>query len=112
MTARLLRHSRLEPAAAEAERQQLGDRRAPLAHEIDAGDAAVDDTVLHVLRHVGSAHEQHLDGGVAAREREGTFAGLLRAEPGVLEQLERRLAQPALDRDGDPQEAVRSSASR
>ena len=76
------------------------------------GDAAVDDAVLDVLGHVGRADEQHLDRRVAARERERPVAGLLRAEPGVLEQVDGRLAQPALGRDGDPQEAERSSASR
>ena len=86
--------------------------RAALANEVDAGDAAVDDAVLHVLGDVGRAHEQHLDRRVAAGEGERAVAGLLGAEPGVLEQVERRLAQPALRRDGDPQEAERSSAVR
>ena len=63
---------------------------AALAHEIDAGDAAVDDAVLDVLGHVGGADEQHLDRRVAARERERALAGLLGAEPRVLEQVERR----------------------
>ena len=43
---------------------------------------------------------------------ERAVAGLLGPEPGVLEQVERRVAQPALRRDGDPQEAERSSAVR
>ena len=58
---------------------------------------------VDVLRDVGRAHEQHLDRRVAAREGERALARLLGAEPGVVEQLERRLAQPALDRDRDPQ---------
>jgi hypothetical protein len=114
---RLLRHSRLEGAAAEAEAQQLGHRRAALADEIRARDAAVDDAVLHVLRDVGSANEQDLDGSVAARERESALAGLLRTEAGLLEQMDRRLAQAALRRDGDLQALAepacrRSSACR
>jgi hypothetical protein len=36
---------------------------------------------------------------------------LLRAEPGILEEMERWLPQAPLDGDGDPQEAGRSSAS-
>ena len=84
----------------------------PLTHQIEPGDPAVDDAVLNVLRHVRRAYEQHLDRGVPARERERAVAGLLRPEPRVLEQTERGLAEPALDRDGDSQEATRSSASR
>ena len=101
--------SRHEPKPSGSSSLHVG---AALAHEVDAGDAAVDDAVLHVLGHVGGAHEQDLDRRVAARERERALAGLLGAEAGVLEQVERRFAQPALDRDGDPQEAERSSASR
>ena len=113
---RLLRHGGVEPAGAEAERQQLLDSGAALAHEVLTGDAAVDDAVLHVLRDVGGAHEQHVDRRVAARECERALAGLLGLEAGVDEQPHRRLAQPSLDRDGDRQAvAVRftlSSASR
>ena len=83
-----------------------------LADEIEAGDATVDDAVLDVLGHVGGPDEEHLDRRVAARERERPLAGLLGAEPRVGEQVERGLAQAALDRDGDPQEAERSSACR
>jgi hypothetical protein len=82
-----------------------------LADEVEAGDPAVDDPVLHVLGHVGGPDEQDLDRRVPARERERALAGLLGAEARVLQQVEGRLAQPALDRDGDSQEAERSSAS-
>ena len=109
---RLLRHRRLEPARAEPERQQLPHLGAALPHEVDAGDAAIDDTVLHVLRHVRCAHEQNLDRRVAAGKGERTVAGLLGAEPCVLEQVERGIAQPALGRHRNPQEAERSSAVR
>ena len=117
LVARLLGHRGLEPARAEAELEQLLDARAALAHEVLPGDAAVDDAVLHVLRHVGGAHEQHVDRRVAARERERALAGLLGPEAGVLEQGDRRLAQPPLDRDGDRQAVdvaafCRSSARR
>jgi hypothetical protein len=47
--------------------------------------------------------EQHVDGGVAARERKRALAGLLGAEPRILEQRDGRLAQASLDRDGDLQ---------
>jgi hypothetical protein len=83
-----------------------------LAHEVDARDAAVDDAVLDVLRNVGRTNEQDLDGRVAARERERAIPGLLGPEAGVLEQVERRLAQPPLRRESEPQEAARSSAAR
>ena len=77
--------------------------------------AAVDHAVLDVLGDVGGADEQHLDGGVAARKCQRTLTGLLRAKAGVLEQLERRLTQPALDGQRDFQELrtplLRSSAS-
>ena len=66
---------------------------------------------VDVLGNVRGTHEQHLDWSVAAREGKRTVAGLLRTEARVLEQVERRLAQPALDRDRDSQVAARSSAS-
>src|SRR5262249_16222876 len=75
-------------------------------------DPTIDDAVLHVLRDVRGAHEQHLDRSVAARERKSSVARFLGAEPGVLEQVERRLAQPALDRDGDSQGPARATATR
>src|SRR5207302_10472848 len=101
--ARLLRHGDVEPARAEAELEQLFDTRSALAHEILAGDPAVDDAVLYVLRDVGRAYEQHVDRCVAAGKRECTLARLLRPEAGILEQRDRRFAQPPLDGDGDPQ---------
>ena len=55
--------------------------------------------------HVVGAHEQRLDRRVPARERERAVAGRLGAEPGVVQQLDGRLAQPALRGDGDPQRA-------
>ena len=86
--------------------------RRTLADEVDAGDAAVDDPVLHVLGNVGRPDQQHLDGSVPARERERALARLLGPEARVLEELVRRLAQPAFGRQRDPQELSRSSASR
>jgi hypothetical protein len=116
---RLLGDGSLETAASEAEPQQLGDVRSALAHEIRACDSAVDDAVLHPLGHVGRTDEQHVDRRVPARERERALAGLLRAETCVVEQGDRRLAQPALRRDGDRQAValalrrfIRSSTKR
>src|SRR5262245_65069334 len=77
------------------------DVRSALPHEIDACDAAVDDAVLHVLGHVGCAHEQHFDRGVAARKRKRAVSRLLRAQSCILEEMKRRLAEAALGRDGD-----------
>ena len=113
----LLGHGGLERARAEAEPQQLVDVDAALAHEVGAGDAAVDDAVADVLGHVGGADEQDVDRRVPARERERALARLLRAETRVREQLHRRLAQPPLRRDGDRQPVgaglpSRSSTSR
>jgi len=84
---------------------------ATLAHEVDAGDAAVDDTVLDVFGNVGCPNEQHLHRRVAAGERERPVAGLLGPEPRVLEQVEGRLAQAPLGREREPQEAARSRAA-
>ena len=108
---RLLGHRGLEPAGAEPELQQLEDVRTALAHEVDPRDPAVDDAVLNVFRHVGGANEQHLDRRVAAREGQRAVARLLGPEAGVFEQVHGRVAQPALGRNGNPQEAERSSAS-
>ena len=113
----LLGHRSLERARAEAEPQQLVDLDATFAHEVGAGDPAVDDAVADVLGNVGGADEQHVDGRVTAREGEGALARLLRAEARVREQLHRRLAQPPLRRDGDRQPVgaglpSRSSTSR
>ena len=104
-------HARLEPARAEAEAKHLVDVGAALAHQVEPGDPAVDDAVLDVLGNVGGADEQDLDRCVPARKRERALPRLLGAEARVLEQVERGIAQPALDRDGDPQEAERSRAS-
>jgi hypothetical protein len=57
---------------------------------------------LHVLRHVGSAYEQYLHRCVAAREGKRAVSRLLGAEARIFEEVERRLAQPALNRYGDP----------
>jgi hypothetical protein len=72
-------------------------------HEVEARDPAVDDAVLNVLGHVGGADEEHVDRRVAAREGECAVARLLRAEAGVLEQLDRRLPEPTRRRDRDLQ---------
>jgi hypothetical protein len=53
---------------------------------------------------------------VATGERQRAVAGALRSEPGIVEELDRRLAQPALRGDRDPQPRLRlrlrASASR
>jgi len=100
---RLLRHRGFERARAEAELQQFDDVGAALAHDVEAGNAAVDNAVLHVLGDVVRAHEQCLDRRVAARERERAVARRLGAEPGVVQQLDGGLAQAALRGDCDPQ---------
>ena len=100
----------LERARAEAEAKQLDDVRAALLDDVEPGDAAIDDAVLHVLGHVVGAHEQRLHGRVAAGERERAVARRLRAEPRVVQELDRRLAQPALRRDRDPQAALAAPA--
>ena len=90
----------------------LANVGAAFTDEVNTGDPAVDDAVLHVFGDVGGAHEQNLDGRVPAGEGERPIAGLLGAEPRVDEQVERGLAQPALHGHGDPQDAGRSRASR
>lgn len=87
-----MRHGSLERAAAETERDQLFDLRLALLDEVEARDAAVDDSVLNVLGDIRGAHEQDVDGCVSAREGEGAIARALRAEAGVLEQPDGRLA--------------------
>ena len=112
----LLRHRDVDAARAEPQLEQLLDARPALAHQILAGDAAIDDAVLHVLGDVGGAHEEYVDGRVAAREGERALARLLGTETRVFEQRNRGLTQSPLDGDGDPQAAVarfrRSSAKR
>ena len=113
-----MRHGSLECAAAEAEREQLLDLGPALLHEVEAGDATVDDAVLHVLRDIRCAHEQNVDRRVPAREGEGAVAGSLGPEARILEEGDRRLAQSPGGRDRNPQPALasfflrRSSASR
>ena len=109
---RLGRNGGLERARPEPEPQQLDHVSAALAHDVEPGDAAVDDAVLNVLRHVVRTHEQGLDRRVAARERKRTVAGRLRAEPCVVQQLNRRLAQPALGGDRDSQALFRARRFR
>jgi hypothetical protein len=113
---RFLRHRRFERAAAEAEPQQLRDLRTALPDEIRPGDAAVDDTVLNVLRNVRGTDEEDLDRRVPTGERERPLPRFLGTESSVLEQRHRRLAEASLRRDGDPQPVerlfARSSANR
>ena len=104
--ARLGRDGGLERARAEPERDELVHLRPALANEVGARDPAVDDAVLHVLGHVGSAHEHDVDRRIAAREGERPLARLLGAEPCVREECDGRLAEPALRGDRDRQ-AVR-----
>ena len=112
----LLRHCRLERAAAEAEAKELADGRPALPNEISARNPTIDDGVLNVLGNVLRPDEEHVDRCVATREREGAFAGSLGPQPGVLEEGDRGLAQPALGRDRDLQSfgrpVARSSARR
>ncbi len=77
-------------------------------HEVEAGDAAVDDAVLDVLRHVGRPHEQDVDGCIPAGEGERPVAGPLGPEARILEQGDRRLAETSLRGDRDLQ-ALRAS---
>ena len=84
-------------------RSELDHVGAALAHDVEAGDAAVDDAVLHVLGDVVGAHEQRLDRRVPARERERAVARRLGAEPRVVQELDRGLAEPPLRGDGDSQ---------
>jgi hypothetical protein len=82
---RLLGHGGFQPATAEAELQQLRDVGSALTHEVRASDAAVDDAVLDVLGHIGSAHEQDIDRRISAGKRERARSRLLRPEPRVVE---------------------------
>ena len=104
---RLGRHRGLERARAEAEPHELCDVGAALAHDVEPGDAAVDDTVLHVLGNVVRAHEQSLDRRVAAGEGECAVTRRLGAEPRVVQQLDRGLAKAPLRGDRDSQELDR-----
>jgi hypothetical protein len=54
-------------------------------HEVEAGDPAVDDAVLHVFRNVCGANEEDVDRCVPTRERERAVAGALRTEAGVMQ---------------------------
>ena len=89
---------------------------APLSRDdVEPGDAAIDDAVLDVLGHVVGADEQRLDGRVAARERERAVARRLRAEPRVVQELDRRAraAGPSTGpRSSGALAAPASSASR
>jgi hypothetical protein len=71
--------------------------------QVGAGDAAVDDAVLHVFGDVRGADEQDVDRRVAARERERTLARLFRAEACVAQEGDGRLTQPALRRQRNRQ---------
>ena len=76
---------------------------ASLADEVSTGYAAIDDTVLHVFRDVRSADEEYFDRRVSTCERQCTLSWSLGPETRLLEERERRFAQPSLDGDGDLQ---------
>jgi hypothetical protein len=61
-------------------------------HEVEAGDAAVDDAVLDVLRDIRGPYEQDVDRCVSAREGEGAVARPLGPETRILEEGDRGLA--------------------
>jgi hypothetical protein len=76
---------------------------AALLDDVEPGDPAIDDAVLHVLGHIIGAHEQRFQGRVAARERKRAIARRLRPEPCVVKEFDRRLAKPALGGNRDSQ---------
>jgi hypothetical protein len=80
-----VRHGGLERAGAEPETKQHLYIGVTLVDEVEAGDTAVDDTVLHVLGDVSGTDEEYVDGRVATREGESAVTGSLRSETGIFE---------------------------
>src|SRR5205085_11638716 len=82
---RLGRHRRLKRARAETEPGELDDVGAAFTHDVETGDAAVDDAVLHVFGDVVGPYEQRLDRRVPARKSERAVARRLGPEAGVVQ---------------------------
>jgi hypothetical protein len=62
-----------------------------LKNQVQASDTAIDNAVLHVLRHVLGAHEEKVNVGVAAVSLEYPLPRLLWRNATGLEQRPRRL---------------------
>jgi hypothetical protein len=61
--------------------QQLSNPCATLSHKVCTRDAAIDNTVLDVLRDVRSADKQNVNWGIATGKGECPFARLFWSEP-------------------------------
>ena len=92
------RHGEHQRAGAEAERQHGVQGAAVLGNEVGAGQAQLDEAVGDVLGDVLGAHEEELDVGVPDGRAQPAL-GELELEPGIAQQLDRRLREPSLVRE-------------
>ena len=88
---------------AEAEPQQLLDVGAALAHEVGAGDAAVDDAVLHVLGHVGGRTSSTSTGALRHGNASARSPGCSGPSPASSSSATDGSRSRPFDRDRDPQ---------
>jgi hypothetical protein len=95
------------------ESEELAHVGATLSREVRTRDPAVDRAVLDVLGDVRGPDEQDFERRTRAGEGECSLVRGVRCEAGVLEQVDRRLPQPAFDRQCESQPRfARSIASR
>ena len=92
----LFRNGHLHAASAKAEFKQHRHVGGALADQVCTGYAAIDDAVLDVLWDIGGAHEKDVDRGLRTGKRKRALTRLLGPETGVLEERDRRRAQPSL----------------
>ncbi len=106
-----------EPAPAVAEASRDRQRRAGFSQQVRPRDPEIGHRVGHELGDIGRPHEQDVEVHVLNPRHEAAVV-FLEHEPGIVEQGERRLDEPALVRDCQAQTfahqspVVRSSISR
>ena len=96
----VVRDGRREPAAAVAEVADARQLRAGLGEQVDAGHPEVGDPVADELDDVVGPHEQDVEVEVLDARHEAAVV-LVEDQPGIVEQPQRRLDQPALVGDGE-----------
>ena len=102
LVGRVVRDGGGEPAAAVAERPDLGQLGAGLAQQVDAGDPEVRDAVTDELDDVVRANEQDVE-LVVLDEGDEAPVVLLEDEAGIVQQAQRRIDEAALVGDREAQ---------
>jgi hypothetical protein len=86
----------LQAAVPKVQVQQHFNVAITLADQVQPGDAAIDNAVLHVFGNVVGADEKDVDGSIAATRRQRAHTRFDGSQTGGFEQCPSGLAQPSL----------------